>query len=336
MSKIQQFNDTWHIRYQWLPSGWVVGDLLWFDWANWRKLRTSVNDPIDGIVASVDIDGTWCSITISNGATNWKWWYAPWVVVYEDTTNPSKTTNASWGKRIWVIKWGSWGLSWNYEWDSFFVDCFNKANNWLSSKDWYVQLGNDVWDTSKPAKLKSNREVPMAWDWEPDTINFWHRKPDWNWRTRESIEMSDCNIHKRYTTENNTNRKWFELVHYIHSDEDWYWSNYGYQFWSYPRKSDWTFANYHADIQSLWYETSPDVFEQEIRLASNNGKYHLWFGSFNHPLNSTDDDQMLVIRQSDGGIRVQQGWLKNITSIGAWPMFTKLEPKQTTLGIQQP
>lgn len=210
MSQIQLFNDTWHIRNQQLPTWAVVGDLLYWDNTGWH-LRTSVTQPINGYVAVLDAwTDTWV-ICISNGMTTWKWWYAPWVVVYEDTTNPSKTTNASWGKRIWVIKWGSWGLLWNYEWDSFFIDCFDNnewdAANWLSVNNWTTVFGQDVWAAWDPAKLLSGREIPMdghnidleasnwrrtTFDWANGNMNVWGAfltQTDSNWISNRNVHI---------------------------------------------------------------------------------------------------------------------------------------------------
>ncbi len=69
MSQIQQFNDTATIRNQTIPSGAVVGDLLFLNSSGWN-LRTSVNDPIDGYVAVAD--GSTSVICVGNGITVWK------------------------------------------------------------------------------------------------------------------------------------------------------------------------------------------------------------------------------------------------------------------------
>lgn len=303
MSKIQQLNDTAHIRYQNLPTWVAVGDLLRWDGTNGWKFRTSVNDPINAYVASIDTTGTWGSLTIGNGITAWMGWYAVGVIVYEDTANPTKTTNSSWGKRIWVIKWGAGWLSGSYEWDSLFIDCFwNNASNWLSkSSDWdnvFWQDNNEPWN---PAMLKSNREVPM---WESNwatQINFGNKKVDWTIQTNEAIEMSDANVRKRFRAVNPLDKKWFEAVMYTHADWDGYWSDYWYQFWSYPIKSDGTFGWFHADIQSIWTETSPDVFEHIMRILSSSGKYYLWWPWYNYPLwLQSNGYQSLMIRPSDG------------------------------------
>lgn len=177
MSQIQLFNDTGHIRNQILPVWTMVWDLLYFDNTGWH-LRTSTSDAINWYVAVIDSwTNTW-TICVANGITTWKWGNAGWIVIYEDITNPAKVTAVTWGKRIWVVKWAVGWVSLQYEWDSFFIDCFDNnawdANNGLSVSNWTTVFGQDLNEAWDPAKLLSTREVPMDWhNIELEASNGW-------------------------------------------------------------------------------------------------------------------------------------------------------------------
>jgi hypothetical protein len=156
MSQIQLFNDTWHIRNQRLPVWTVVGDLLYFDNTGWH-LRTAVTDPINGYVAVLDAwTDTWV-ISVANWVTTWSWGWSSNQVIYEDITNPAKTTNVSWGKRVGKIKWAAWWASLQYEWDSFFIDCFN--DNVVEEIEYYYWP--DTWYNSDPLDLVNT----SVWQW---------------------------------------------------------------------------------------------------------------------------------------------------------------------------
>lgn len=136
MAQIEQFNDTGHIRHQQLPAWAVVGDLLYWDNTGWH-LRTSTSQAINGYVAVLDTGTNTWVVSVANWVTTWKWFNAPWNVIYEDTTNPSKVTIVTGGRRIWVIKGSVGWTSLAYEWDSFFIDCFNTSPQTTPSIETY-------------------------------------------------------------------------------------------------------------------------------------------------------------------------------------------------------
>jgi len=145
----------------------------------WWHLRTLTAQAINWYVAVLDwgTNNTW-TICIANGITTWKWGNAPSQVIYEDITNPAKVTITTGWKRIWVVKWAVGWISLQYEWDSFFIDCFDNnawdANNGLSVSNWTTVFGQDLNEAWDPAKLLSTREVPMDWhNIELEASNGW-------------------------------------------------------------------------------------------------------------------------------------------------------------------
>lgn len=129
---ITNFSDTGHIRNQVLPTWAVNGDLLHWTGSAWTgqwNLITSVDQEIHGYVVWASSDLSRSLVCVGNGLTMWRWWYAPWVKVYQDNANPAKITDTPWGKYIGLIKGGQWGSSINYEWDSLFIKCFTPESS---------------------------------------------------------------------------------------------------------------------------------------------------------------------------------------------------------------
>lgn len=294
MSQIQLFNDTWHIRNQRLPVWTVVGDLLYFDNTGWH-LRTAVTDPINGYVAVLDAwTDTWV-ISVANWVTTWSWGWSSNQVIYEDITNPAKTTNVSWGKRVGKIKWAAWWASLQYEWDSFFIDCFDNnewdANNGLSIKNWTTVLGQDIGEAGDPAKLLSDREIPMdgkSLTFREADDKFTKFLPDWD------IYMGWAAIQMGYTQTTQTwykvvqkQAKWansqLESLYLTSADNVWYgqnrdgiWTQVKTAAWAWVTSVDWEtmwiVPYVYTDYQNVWTGTTI----QKTWLYSQTGDYYLW------------------------------------------------------------
>ena len=346
MSTIQQFNDTWHIRNQRLPVWTVVGDLLYFDNTGWH-LRTAVTDPINGYVAVLDAwTDTWV-ISVANWVTTWSWGWSSNQVIYEDITNPAKTTNVSWGKRVGKIKWAAWWASLQYEWDSFFIDCFDNnewdANNGLSIKNWTTVLGQDVGEIWDPAIVYNDREIPLD---ENKYIAFTFGKKDLSasvynenswYQARQNIRLQPQLSEYTHYVEDVTTKKWIWVKDYVHADEHPYFNKYWWQRWSYPKKADWTHYIHHQDIASLWTETSPDVFEQELIFNSLDGKYYLWYGWWQLPVvSNSSSDEIVTIDSSTWQVkRRTNGWgtLQTTVASGTTTPFVDFTTATFTLTL---
>ena len=333
MSWIQLHNDTWHLRNQILPAWTAVGDLLWFDWAgwywgNWRSLRTSTSQPINWYVAVLDSWVNSGTICLSNGITTWKWWNAVGDVVYEDTTNPAKVTTAPWGKRIGMIKWGHKWKSLQYEWDSFFIDCFDNnvwdANNWLSIKWWVTVLWQDVWEAWDPAKLLNDREIPMVWKRLDLIWQFWDRTIfDWvNWHLYVGWEALTINswdgagqlmwtfsLFNRQAKWNSN--QWLRITEYVWWDwNPFIWSDEVVDF-AYPQDTTWNIQRFEA-FRWLRYKRdwSGNITSSQNFLNSDNGLYTFWANTWpfilspNYlpPISSSATVEPLAIDTANGQI----------------------------------
>lgn len=182
-------------------------------------------------------------------------------------------------------------------WDTKKLDWAILANNWLN-KDWNtIVLGQDVWEAGDPAKLLSNREIPMDWknleleasngdrtkfDWSNWNQSIWWNNVSyntWDWtKTNERYNTAD-NIYYEIMNAKSADNYWVRYVKFVQSKNGVIntWDDAVVEY-LYPQDSSWNNAVIHVSRWD-WYVRNLDwTINRNVNLIwhSDNWIYVLW------------------------------------------------------------